>query len=178
MLLWQEESDLAGIISYKILRAEFPTGPFLTLARVGKDRSMYVDNSAAVDVVYWYRIVAESGDASSVVSNITRAYREVSPSGPMLRDVGNYPNPAPSARYPDSTRFRYYAAEDAKVRISIYTINGQLVDEISHDATGGVYNEVEWKISSVASGLYFYIVEAERESGEKVNKKGKLVIIR
>jgi hypothetical protein len=50
------------------------------------------------------------------------------------------------------------------------------VDEINHDARGDAYNEVEWKISSVASGLYFYMVEATRKSGEKVNKIGRLVV--
>jgi hypothetical protein len=174
VLSWRKESDLKDITFYKILRAVFPTGPFLTLATVGKNESMYVDNTATVNVSYWYRIVAENGTETPIVSNIASAC--LISSEIMLRDVCNYPNPAPGAKHPDSTIFRFYVAEDAKVRISIYNIAGQLVDEINHDARGDAYNEVEWKISSVASGLYFYMVEATRKSGEKVNKIGRLVV--
>ncbi len=173
VLSWRRESDLTDFTFYKVLRASFPTGPFFTLATIGKDKSMYVDITAAVDVIYWYRIVAEDGTEAPMISNIIRACLKSSEM--MLKDVCNYPNPAPSAKHPDSTIFRFYVSEDAKVRIRIYNIAGQLVDDINHDAGGGV-NEVEWKISSIASGLYFYMVEATSKSGEQVNKIRRLVV--
>ncbi|MFC1718035.1 FG-GAP-like repeat-containing protein, partial [Candidatus Poribacteria bacterium] len=176
VLSWRKELDQADVSFYRILRADFPTGTFSTLAKVGTGESTYVDNTATVDVVYWYRIIAEDRTNAPVASNIARAY--LVSSGQMLKDVCNYPNPAPSGEHPDSTIFTYYVAEDADVHISIYNIIGQLVDEIRHDARGGVYNEVEWNISPVASGVYFYVVEVMVESGEDVYKKGKLAVIK
>jgi len=176
MLSWRKEFDQTDVSFYRILRADFPTGPFSTLARVGRGGSTYVDDTATVGVVYWYRIIAENATKAPVVSNIVRAY--LVSSGQVLKDVCNYPNPAPSGEHPDSTIFRYYVAEDAEVRISIYSIIGQLVDEIKHDARGGIHNEVEWNISPIASGIYFYVVKAIVESGESVHRNGKLVVIK
>ncbi len=177
LLLWQQDLDLADTTSYRILRADFLTGPYVTLASLPKDRSRYVDNTAIAGVTYWYKIVAENGAEALIVSNVTRACMEL-PSKPFLRDVLSFPNPAPSAMHPDSTRFRYYVEEDARINIRIYNIAGQLVDEISDDAVGGDYNETKWDISSIATGLYFYVIEASGESGERLNKKGKLAVIK
>ena len=175
-LSWRKASELTNFTCYKVLRASFPTGPFSTLATIGKNELMYVDSTAAMDVIYWYKIVAEDGSKTPMASNIARA--SLTSADLMLKDVCNYPNPAPSAKYLDKTIFRFYVAEDAKVQISIYNIAGQLVDELNHDARGDNYNEVEWKISSIASGLYFYMIEATRESGEKTNKIGRLVVMK
>ena len=177
VLLWQQEFDLTDTTSYRVLRADFPTGPYATLASLPKDRSRYVDNTAIVGVTYWYKVMVENEAGAPIVSNVTRACLKL-PSEPFLRDVRSFPNPAPSAKSPDSTTFRYYVEEDARVCIRIYNIAGQLVDEISHDAVGGDYNETEWDISSIASGLYFYVIEASGESGERLNRKGKLAVIK
>jgi len=177
VLSWRQEANLADVTSYRILRAVFPTGPFFTLAEVGKDTLMYVDNTATADTIYWYRIVAENETTTQIVSNIARAFL-TPPSGLMLKNVCNYPNPAPSTQHPDSTIFSFYITEDAKVRIRIYDIAGRLVDDINHDAKGNAVNEVEWKISSIASGLYIYVVEATKTSGEKVGKRGRLVVMK
>jgi hypothetical protein len=176
MLSWRKDFDHADVSFYRVLRADFPTGPFSTLARVERSGSTYVDDTATVGVVYWYRIVAENGTKAPVVSNIARAC--LLSSEQVLKDVCNYPNPAPSRKHPDSTIFRYYVAEDAEVRISIYNIIGRLVDEIKHDGRGGVHNEVEWNISLIASGVYFYVVRAIAESGESMHRSGKLVVIK
>ena len=100
------------------------------------------------------------------------------PSVPMLKDVCNYPNPAPGAGFSDSTVFGYFVAEDSAVCIKIYNIIGQLADEIRHEGRGGIRNEIGWNISHVASGVYFYVVEATGSSGEIANSTGKLVIIK
>jgi hypothetical protein len=177
LLSWRQQFDLADTTFYRILRAEFPTGQYVTLASLQQGSSRYVDNTAIADVTYLYKIVAENGAGVPIVSNVARACLKL-PSKPFFRDVRSFPNPAPSAMCPDSTRFTYYVEEDARINIRIYNIAGQLVDEISHDAVGGDYNETEWNISSIATGLYFYVIEASGESGEILNRKGKLAVIK
>ena len=78
----------------------------------------------------------------------------------------------------NTIRYTKNIAEDAQIRIRIYNIAGQLVDDLKYDARGGVTNEVEWQIDSVASGLYIYVVEATRASGDKVKREGRLVILK
>jgi hypothetical protein len=90
----------------------------------------------------------------------------------------NYPNPAPAGEYIDKTIFRYYVASDADVRISIYDIAGHLVDSLETEARGGKYNETEWDISDVASGVYIYIIEIQSALGDKQVIKKKLAIVK
>ena len=92
--------------------------------------------------------------------------------------VYNYPNPAPSGEYTDRTIFRYHVTSDAHVKISIYDIAGRLVDSLEAEAIGGKYNEKEWNISNVASGIYIYVIEIQLASGNTQIIKKKLAIAR
>jgi hypothetical protein len=90
----------------------------------------------------------------------------------------NYPNPAPAGEYTDKTIFRYYTNSDADVEISIYDIAGHLVDSLEAEAIGGRYNETEWNISDIASGVYIYVIEIQPASGDKQVIEKKLAIVK
>ncbi len=92
------------------------------------------------------------------------------------KKVYNYPNPAPAGKYTDSTIFRYHVTSDSHVKINIYNIAGRLVDSLEAEAIGGEYNEKEWDISNVASGIYIYVIEIQPASGNKQIIKKKLAI--
>jgi len=85
------------------------------------------------------------------------------PSGSFYRDeflpkskVYNWPNPV----YGDETYFRVYVSEDAKIKIKIYDLSGDFVDEINSTAMAGIENDIKWNVSSVQSGIYFARIEA------------------
>jgi M6 family metalloprotease-like protein len=89
------------------------------------------------------------------------------PSGSFYKDeflpkdkVYNWPNPV----YGDKTFFRVYVSEDANVRIKIYDLSGDFVDEISGNALGGVDNEFIWNVNGIQSGIYFAKVEVNSKS--------------
>ncbi len=90
----------------------------------------------------------------------------------------NYPNPAPAGEYTDRTIFRYYVPAIAQVKISIYDIAGNLVDKLESVSKGGDYDETEWNISNVASGVYIYTIEINPYSGENQVIKKKLAIVK
>lgn len=69
----------------------------------------------------------------------------------------NWPNPV----YNGKTYIRYYLNSNATVRIKIYDLAGELVDELVGTGTGGLDNEVEWNVGNVQSGVYFGRIEAE-----------------
>lgn len=80
----------------------------------------------------------------------------------------NWPNPV----YDGKTFIRYYLNSNATVRIQIYDLAGELVDEFAGTGNGGVDNEVEWNVGSVQSGVYFGRLEAngDGQSGVAIIK--------
>lgn len=87
--------------------------------------------------------------------------------------TGNYPNP-----FQQQTRIGYELPEAAEVTISIYDALGRRVERLSagRKAAGGHAARVE--AESLASGVYFYRVEARPEDGEPQHETGRMVLVR
>ena len=66
----------------------------------------------------------------------------------------NYPNP-----FNPSTTIRFSIPERSRVRLSIYNLLGQQVAELANEEMGAGNFEKTWN-ANVASGLYFYRLEA------------------
>jgi hypothetical protein len=94
------------------------------------------------------------------------------------KKVYNYPNPAPSGAYTDSTIFHYYIDSSSQVTINIYDISGNLVDSLNEQTTSSGHKETEWNISNIASGVYIYTIEIQPDSGNKQLYKSKLAILK
>jgi len=70
----------------------------------------------------------------------------------------NYPNP-----FNPSTTLSYSIPTNSQVKLSIYNVLGQELAELVNTAqTAGMY-QVKWN-ANVASGLYFYRMEAVSQS--------------
>jgi hypothetical protein len=72
----------------------------------------------------------------------------------------NWPNPV-GAEHDYRTHIRYFVGENAKVRIRIYDLSGDLVDQIESEGVGGMENDVVWNVTQIQSGVYFARIEAE-----------------
>ncbi len=77
----------------------------------------------------------------------------------------NYPNP-----FNPSTTIRYALPEMARVNLSIYNVLGQRVAELTNEVQSAGYYSVIWdgrnqSDSQVATGVYFYRIEATPSSG-------------
>ncbi|HED11647.1 MAG TPA: T9SS type A sorting domain-containing protein [Caldithrix abyssi] len=79
--------------------------------------------------------------------------------------VYNYPNPAKN----NKTRIRYYLTQGAIVTIRIFDGSGFMVDEFVAPGSLNGYNEVEWQVGNVASGVY--LCEVRAEAGGKTESK-------
>lgn len=88
--------------------------------------------------------------------------------------VYNYPNPV----YEGETNIRYFVAEDSKIEIKIFDLAGDLVADISADATGGMDNETKWNVTDIQSGVYFARVQATGVSGKSQFKLIKIAVIK
>jgi len=72
----------------------------------------------------------------------------------------NYPNPFNSA-----TLIEYQLPVDCKVRLSVFNTLGQEIQIIVDNAEPAGYESKQWDASSVASGMYFYRVQATPVTG-------------
>jgi len=80
----------------------------------------------------------------------------------------NYPNP-----FNPQTTIRYALAEDAQVRLVVYNVAGQEIKTLVDEGQEGGYHECVWDGEDVASGVYFYRLQA----GDFVQTR-KMVLIR
>ena len=80
----------------------------------------------------------------------------------------NYPNP-----FNPTTIIKYDLTEFSNVKLSIYDINGKLVQTLLNSNMPAGKYEIEWNAAGVASGIYIYSIE----SGNTVLNK-KLILLK
>ena len=95
-----------------------------------------------------------------------------------LGEVYVYPDPAKGGKVPT---FHIEVGTADSVKIKVFTVAGQLAHEQtltgSPQAVGSVYAyEYAWT-GRIASGVYYYTVEAER-AGKKLKAKGRFAVVR
>lgn len=86
---------------------------------------------------------------------------------PHKLDITNYPNP-----FNPSTTISFAVPERGNVKLSIYNIKGQKVRELLNEHMGRGFHKVIWdgrdsRSSSVASGMYFVVLEVNRATKAK-----------
>ncbi len=82
------------------------------------------------------------------------AVREIAPVPTTFSVSQNYPNP-----FNAQTRINFAIPQSGDVAINIYSITGQLVETLGGNYAAGSYS-IMWDASKVASGVYFYKVNA------------------
>jgi len=74
----------------------------------------------------------------------------------------NFPNP-----FNPTTTIEYSIPEDSDVTISIYDLNGQLIQSLVDDnKTAGVHKTI-WNATNISSGIYFYKIRADHFTAVK-----------
>ncbi|MCB4790948.1 MAG: PQQ-binding-like beta-propeller repeat protein [Elusimicrobia bacterium] len=87
--------------------------------------------------------------------------------------VYTYPNPATG----NKLFFKYYLGDKADITIDVYDIAGELIAHLTKDGCpAGIFSEIEWNISGIASGVYIYRFAAKTPYGTRYLKK-KLAIV-
>ena len=86
----------------------------------------------------------------------------------------NWPNPV----YDNNTFIRFYLNEDSDVKIRIFDLAGDKVDEITYTAQGKYDNEVKWNTEKIQSAVYFASLEAKSTSGKSETRIIKIAIVK
>jgi hypothetical protein len=72
----------------------------------------------------------------------------------------NYPNP-----FNPNTTIKYALPFDSNVKIGVYNLLGELVTELVNTVQATGYYDAVWNAGSVASGTYFYVINAKSTDG-------------
>lgn len=86
----------------------------------------------------------------------------------------NWPNPVKD----NSTYIRFFPNKECEVSINIYDLAGDFIKKFENSSPMvGDYNEIEWDVSNIESGVYFAVVRAEK--GSKTDSKiVKIMVIK
>ena len=76
---------------------------------------------------------------------------------PVTNDIINiYPNP-----FNPSTQVEFRLDQSQNIKISIFNINGELIDIISNQTYEAGYHSIKWTPSDISSGLYIVSIQAD-----------------
>ncbi|MFH1526604.1 MAG: lamin tail domain-containing protein, partial [Bacteroidota bacterium] len=94
---------------------------------------------------------------------------------PQTYDLAqNYPNP-----FNPSTTIRFALPFDSNVKIKVYNLLGQEVNTLLDNAKSAGYHELKWNASDLASGVYFYSIEATAvDNSKSYNSVKKMMLLK
>ncbi len=75
----------------------------------------------------------------------------------------NYPNP-----FNPITTIEYQLPVESKVSVKIFNVLGQVIQVLKDEIQSAGYESVDWNASDIASGLYFYKLEATSTSDPNI----------
>jgi hypothetical protein len=125
-----------------------------------------VDEAGNVYVVHYYAWAVEKwvGSPSTAVENAEAT-------GEMPRTsalVQNYPNP-----FNASTEIRYRLPQDARVRLDVFNVAGQLVERLVDREQAAGDHLINWNAGNLPSGIYLLRLQAGQETA-----LSKMVLVR
>ena len=89
-----------------------------------------------------------------------------------MKPYGNYPNP-----FNPSTIIKYALPFSSNVKIEVYNILGEKIKELVNEQKNTGYYEVNLNTNSIASGVYFYMIEAKSIDGKNEFRDTKKMVL-
>jgi Secretion system C-terminal sorting domain len=85
----------------------------------------------------------------------------------------NYPNP-----FKPSTTIQYTLPTAVRVTLEVYDVLGRRVAELVNGHVAAGYHEMTFAGSDLASGIYFYRLNADYGNGKPFTQIGKLMLMK
>ncbi len=165
-LVWKNNSQIAfGEI---IERSTNNLLNFVVIDTVGVGDSTYIDSLVTIGNMYFYRIKSFMGDNYSayestltgvIVTDVEKIDNDI-PKSYFLSQ--NYPNP-----FNPSTIIRYQLPVKSKVSLKVYDILGKEVASLVNEEQSAGNYKINFSFSNLASGIYFYRIQAGKFTQSK-----------
>ncbi|SMO80058.1 T9SS type A sorting domain-containing protein [Gracilimonas mengyeensis] len=157
-LRWSDNSDVEE--GYIIERKIGEDGSFTVIDSLEANSRSYEDRSVSGDLLsYSYRIKAYVGMESShytTAQALTAVSNEEEMNVPSGFSISqNYPNP-----FNPTTQIRFGLATASHVKLEVFNIAGQKVDELVNEARSAGFHTVTFDAQNLASGIYIYRLDA------------------
>jgi hypothetical protein len=153
---------VAGASTYTLHVADREDFTVLRVDEQGVVDTTFVVDGLSSGTTYFWRVQAVNGVGESLFS---ATFRFATAVGVAVEEEGgipsqfalhqNYPNP-----FNPSTRIAYELPQAADVRLVVYDLFGREVARLVDATQGAGRHEVVFEASSLASGPYFYRIEA------------------
>jgi Secretion system C-terminal sorting domain len=111
-----------------------------------------------------------SGEWNSMVTGVNDGSSQIPDQFSL---ANNYPNP-----FNPSTVIKFGLPQNAKVKISVYNILGQLVTQITNEEYSAGIHSVNFSASGISSGIYIYSINAVGENGKQFNSSKKMLLLK
>jgi hypothetical protein len=155
---------------YKILSGAFSNGGNVSgndknqvMSLVGESLTGISGNSHnQIQSGFWY--------TEDVITGIADNNESALPAQFQL--MQNFPNP-----FNPSTTIKYALPYSSKIKISVYNILGQLINNLIEEVKEAGYHEYKWNAANLASGVYVYTIKAKSLDGNKDFFKAKKMIL-
>ncbi|MEE9573640.1 MAG: T9SS type A sorting domain-containing protein [Candidatus Neomarinimicrobiota bacterium] len=85
----------------------------------------------------------------------------------------NYPNP-----FNPSTSIKFSLPVDSNVKLKLFNMLGQEVGELLNSEISAGIHHIDFNASSLSSGTYFYVLEANGNNGSNFNATKKMILLR
>jgi len=85
----------------------------------------------------------------------------------------NYPNP-----FNPSTSIKFSIPVDSNVKLKLYNLLGQEVAELLNSEISAGVHQIDFNASSLSSGTYFYVLEANGNNGSNFTATKKMILLK
>ena len=106
--------------------------------------------------------IGASGGSGNSILDISTSVNQILSLSSQFKLNQNYPNP-----FNQSTTIRYEVPNKSHIILTIYNINGQLVDKLVNQKQEPGFYSVDWNARNVSTGVYFYQIKADGFSAVK-----------
>jgi len=143
---------------HEVWRKQGPRGTY-SKVQDSSTKFYFLDHDIRVGYTdYYYKVVTtnySSGDLQ-VYGSISKPIPFSGDDNTEPKKVSAYPNP-----FNPITNIEYNVLKDGQVNVSIFNVNGKLVETITNQVLSkGSYNN-RWNASGLESGIYFCIIQTE-----------------
>ena len=118
----------------------------------------FKDKESISGAGFWYYFVGEQPPVNVEADKTPKEFK--------LK--GNYPNP-----FNPSTTITFELPKENHVKITIYSLNGQIIDTLVNESLQEGTHSIKWQPSGLAGGIYFYSVETG-----SIKMSGKMLLLK